>query len=92
MRGDGASTFESWPSPPPVSPNPAADALGVMNDAQEFALCLSTHILAGVAHVLDEKYQWERARERARISSYLRRLREIAEKSGGRIEDAHVSG
>jgi len=86
-RGDGASTFESWPSPPPVSPNPAADALGVMNDAKEFALCVSTHILAGVAHVLDEKYQWERAR----IGSYLRQLREIAEKSGGRIEDPPMS-
>jgi predicted nucleic acid-binding protein len=87
VRGDGASTFESWPSPPPVSLNTAADALGVMNDAKEFALCLSTHILAGVAHVLDAKYRWERAR----IGSYLIQLREIAGKSGGRIQDPPTS-
>jgi hypothetical protein len=58
-----------------------------MNDAREFALCLSPHILAGVAHVLDEKYRWERAR----ISSYLGQLKEIADKSGGRIEDPPMS-
>lgn len=87
VRGGGASTFESWPSPPLVSPNPAADTLGVMNDAKEFAFCLSSHILAGVAQVLDVKYQWERPR----IGSYLSQLREIADKSGGRIEDPPMS-
>jgi predicted nucleic acid-binding protein len=87
VRGAGASTFESWPSPPPVSPNAAADALGVMNDAKEFALCLSTHILAGVVRVLDVEYRWKRAR----MAAYIRQLREIAEKSGGRIEDPPMS-
>jgi predicted nucleic acid-binding protein len=87
VAGGGVSTFESWPSPPPVSRNPAADALGVMNDAKEFALCLSPHILAGVAHVLDKPYRWDVAR----IRSYLSQLVKIAGKSGGRIVDPRPS-
>jgi predicted nucleic acid-binding protein len=58
-----------------------------MNDAQEFALCLSPHILAAVAHVLEVKYQWVGAR----IGSYLSHLAKIVEKSGGRIEDPPIS-
>jgi predicted nucleic acid-binding protein len=48
----GNSPFESWPSPPPVSDNPAADCVGVLNDAIEFHLCLSRHVLAHVIRVL----------------------------------------
>lgn len=58
-----------------------------MNDAKEFALCLSPQILAGVVHVLDEKYRWEQAG----IASYLRQLGKIAEKSGGQIVDPPMS-
>jgi len=41
----GNSPYISWPSPPPTSGNPFADCLGIMNDAAEFALWLSPHIL-----------------------------------------------
>ncbi len=66
-----------------MSSNPAADALGVVNDAREFALCLSRHILAGVAHVLADAYQWQPSR----IDEYLRQLIKISAKSGGHIVD-----
>ncbi len=57
----GASPFESWPSPPPVSDNPAADCVGVLNDAVEFHLCLSRHILEHVIRVLvdPDGFGWE---------------------------------
>jgi len=48
----GESPFRSWPSPPPTSGNPSADCLGVINDAAEFALWLSPHILANTGRVL----------------------------------------
>jgi hypothetical protein len=48
----GESPFRSWPSPPPTSGNPSADCLGVVNDAAEFALWLSPHILANTGRVL----------------------------------------
>jgi hypothetical protein len=50
----GESPFRSWPSPPPTSGNPSADCLGVINDAAEFALWLSPHILANTGQVLAE--------------------------------------
>ncbi|HYB87909.1 MAG TPA: hypothetical protein VEC76_13710 [Streptosporangiaceae bacterium] len=46
----GGSPFRSWP--PPTSGNPSADCLGVINDAAEFALWLSPHILANTGRVL----------------------------------------
>jgi predicted nucleic acid-binding protein len=48
----GNSPFESWPTPPPVTDNPAADCVGILNDAVEFKLCLSAHILEHVIRVL----------------------------------------
>jgi hypothetical protein len=55
----GNSPFRSWPSPPPVSGNPAADCVGVIADAAEFALWLSPHILANVDRVLGELFKWD---------------------------------
>jgi hypothetical protein len=48
----GNSPYLSWPSPPPPSGNPSADSLGIINDAAEFALCLSPHILYNTTPVL----------------------------------------
>jgi predicted nucleic acid-binding protein len=48
----GNSPYLSWPSPPPTSGNPFADCLGVINDAAEFALWLSPHILDNTTRVL----------------------------------------
>jgi hypothetical protein len=48
----GNSPYHSWPSPPPTSGNPFADCLGVVNDAAEFALWLSPHILDNTRRVL----------------------------------------
>lgn len=48
----GESPFRSWPSPPTTSGNPSADCLDVINDAAEFALWLSPHILANTGRVL----------------------------------------
>jgi predicted nucleic acid-binding protein len=48
----GNSPYLSWPSPPPTSGNPFADCLGIANDAAEFALWLSPHILDNTVRVL----------------------------------------
>jgi predicted nucleic acid-binding protein len=48
----GNSPYLSWPSPPPISGNPFADCLGIINDAAEFALWLSPHILDNTIRVL----------------------------------------
>jgi predicted nucleic acid-binding protein len=78
----GESPFRSWPSAP-TSGNPSADCLGVINDAAEFALWLSPHILATIGRVLatvlkppDEE-----------IDEYLHVLAEMAGASGGGITD-----
>lgn len=77
----GNSPFRSWPSPPPVSDNPFADCLGIVNDAREFALSLSEHILVNVVRVLVEGYDWEIDM----AEEYAGLLVEIAEASGGGI-------
>jgi len=74
----GNSPFESWPSPPPVTDNPAADCLGILNDAIEFELCLSRHVLQHVLMVLtdpDEGLGWELAI----AEEYVELLVEIAD-------------
>lgn len=48
----GRSTFTAWPTVPPRSPNACADCVGIVNDADEFALWLSPHVLDNVARVL----------------------------------------
>ncbi len=77
----GNSPFRSWPSPPPVSDNPHADCVGIVNDAREFALWLSEHILVNVVRVLCEGYDWELAQ----AEEYAALLVEIAEASGGDV-------
>jgi predicted nucleic acid-binding protein len=79
----GESPFRSWPSPPPTSGNPSADCLGVINDAAEFALWLSPHILANTGRVLAAVLKTP-ADE---IDEYLQALAEMAEASGGGICD-----
>jgi predicted nucleic acid-binding protein len=84
----GNDTFNSWPSPPPVRGNLAANVVGILNDAREFSLFLSEHILVNVLRVLTGRpplgYGWavERAEE------YIELLVEIAETSGGAIVDS----
>jgi predicted nucleic acid-binding protein len=73
----GDSPFESWPSPPPVSDNPAADCVGVLNDAVEFHLCFSRHILEHVVRILvdPEGFGWELGA----AEEYVQVLNEIAD-------------
>jgi predicted nucleic acid-binding protein len=81
----GNDAFHSWPSPPPVRGNLAANVVGILNDAREFSLFLTEHILANVLRVLTEPapvgYGW--ALEPA--EEYIGLLVEIAEASGGGI-------
>ncbi len=82
------NSFEAWPSPPPVSRNPAADCVGIINDAVEFGLWLSPHILDNVDRVLstgetDGGYEWAPTR----VEEYLEVLVDMAEGSGGGVVD-----
>jgi len=79
----GESPFRSWPSPPPTSGNPSADFLGVINDAAEFALWLSSHILANTGRVLATVLKTPDDE----VHEYLRVLAEMAEASGAGITD-----
>jgi hypothetical protein len=79
----GESPFRSWPSPPPTSGNRSADCLGVINDAAEFALWLSLHILANTGRVLATVLKTPDEE----IDEYLRVLTEMAEASGGGFAD-----
>ena len=80
----GESPFRSWPSPPPTSGNPSADCLGFVNDAAEFALWLSPHILVNTGRVLASVLKMPEDE----IDEYLAVLAEIAEASGGGITEA----
>lgn len=81
----GNDAFHSWPSPPPIRGNLAANVVGILNDAREFSLFVSEHILTNVVRVLTEPattgYGWavERAEE------YIELLVEIADASGGGV-------
>jgi len=82
----GQDSFESWPSPPPTSGHYAADCAGIANDAIEFSLLLSPHVLTNIERVLaapeaDGGFGWD-ARP---IEEYLIVLVEIAEASGGGV-------
>jgi len=75
----GNSPFRSWPSPPPVSGNPAADCVGIIVDAAEFSLWLSPHIVNNTERVLTELFKWEQSQ----TDKYLQTLTAAAEHSGG---------
>jgi predicted nucleic acid-binding protein len=85
---EGNTTFWSWPSPPPAGPYPAAECVGIVNDAEEFSLWLSPHVLGNVIRVLTdpEGFRWpaERAEEYAGI------LTGIVLASGGQIAEPKV--
>ena len=86
---DGNTIFWSWPSPPPTGPYPAAECVGIVNDAQEFSLWLSPHVVRNVIRVLTDPsgYQWpaDRAEEYARV------LIEIVQASGGQIVEPRLT-
>lgn len=77
----GNSPFRSWPSPPPVSGNPSADCVGIIVDAAEFALWLSSHITANVDRILGDLFKWAKPE----IDSYLEAVIGAAEHSGGGV-------
>jgi predicted nucleic acid-binding protein len=80
---DGDSSFRSWPSPPPVSTNRSADCLGIINDAAEFALWVSPHILSNTGRVLAEVI----GMPADEIDEYIDILTEITDASGGGLID-----
>jgi predicted nucleic acid-binding protein len=77
----GNSPYLSWPSPPPTSGNPFADSLGVINDAAEFALWLSPHILDNTTRVLMAVV----GTPKEEADDYQEILAEMAEASGGGV-------
>lgn len=77
----GNDEFHSWPSPPPIRGNLAANVVGILNDGREFRLFLSEHILANVARVLCNGYGWSKDR----ATEYVALLVEIAESAGGGV-------
>jgi predicted nucleic acid-binding protein len=82
------SSFEEWPSPPPKRASAAAECVGIANDAEEFVLWVSPHILHNVERVLAEVFGW--APDQA--ERYTNRLREVARRSGGaEVEPKEVS-
>jgi predicted nucleic acid-binding protein len=85
---EGNTIFWSWPSPPPTGPYSAAECVGIVNDAQEFSLWLSPHVVGNVIRVLTDPrgYQWpaDRAEEYAGV------LIEIVRASGGQVVDPGI--
>jgi predicted nucleic acid-binding protein len=77
----GNSPYASWPSPPPTSGNPFADCLGIINDAAEFALWLSPHVLDNTIRVLIAAV----GTPKEEADDYRGILSEMAEASGGGI-------
>ncbi|MGC8461897.1 MAG: putative toxin-antitoxin system toxin component, PIN family [Candidatus Dormibacteria bacterium] len=82
----GQDSFESWPSPPPTSGHYAADCVGIVNDAVEFSLWLSPHVLTNIERVLEATeayagFEWDPEL----IEEYLNVLVEIADASGGGV-------
>jgi predicted nucleic acid-binding protein len=77
----GNSPYLSWPSPPPTSGNPFADCLGIVNDAAEFALWLSPHILDNTVRVLMAVV----GTPKEEAEDYREILTEMAHASGGDV-------
>ena len=85
---EGNTIFWSWPSPPPVGPYPAAECVGIVNDAHVFSLWLSPHVLRNVIRVLVDPagYQWPADQAEA----YGDILVEIVQASGGHIVEPAI--
>lgn len=79
----GNSPFRSWPSPPPRSGNACTDCIGVINDAAEWCLWLSPHILDNTTRVLREVAKWPDAE----ADLYRAILEQMADASGGGVLD-----
>jgi predicted nucleic acid-binding protein len=77
----GNSPYLSWPSPPPTSGNAFADCLGVINDAAEFSLWLSPHILDNIVRVLMSVV----GTPKEEAEDYREILIEMAGASGGEV-------
>ena len=77
----GNSPYLSWPSQPPTSGNPFADSLGIINDAAEFALWLSPHILDNTIRVLMTVV----GTPKEEADDYREILIEMADASGGGV-------
>lgn len=87
----GNDAFRSWPSPPPVRGKPAANVVGILNDAREFSLFTSEHILANTVRVLcgahPDGYGWEEKH----AEEYVQVLVDIADASGGGVIEPSVT-
>lgn len=81
----GPHAFWAWPSPPPLVENVSANCLGIINDAEEFSLWLSPHVITNAARVL-AALDWSRDR----ALEYLQVLRETVDGSGGGIIDPEI--
>lgn len=79
----GNSPYRSWPSPPPRSGNACADSVGIINDAAEWGLWVSPHILDNTVRVLGEVAKWPD--DEAEL--YRTILVRMAEASGGGVLD-----
>ncbi len=77
----GNSSYLTWPSPPPTSGNRFADCLGIVNDAAEFALWLSPHILDNTVRVLMAVV----GTPKEEAEDYREILTEMAQASGGDV-------
>lgn len=81
----GNDSFHSWPSPPPVRGNLAANVVGILNDAREFSLHLSEHILVNIVRVLAADPPHGFGWESSAAEEYVAILVEIAYASGGDV-------
>lgn len=91
---DAAPSFavlSRWPRVPPRhDDNPYADCMGIVNDALEWGLCVSTHVLDNVRRVLVEEpeLQWDPDA----AAEYVDTIVDIAEASGGGwFDPTHVA-
>jgi predicted nucleic acid-binding protein len=87
----GNDDFHSWPSPPPVRGNLAANVVGILNDGREFGLYLTEHILANVLRVLVEPAPAGFGWPHDRAEEYVTLLVEIADASEGGLIEPEVT-
>ena len=82
--------FHSWPSPPPVRGIPSANVIGILNDAREFSLFLSEHILANTVRVLVGQPPYGYGWDIEQVESYVALLVDIANASDGGVVEPQV--